>query len=209
MGVEQKSVPVAALYLAEQYATEYLQKGRIWDLPHTKAVAYYAGKISSEERLDSLILVTTAWLHDIGYSGLFKDDESRNYDQVQDKKFRHMVIGEQRAREFLGRGDVKGFYTDIQKYAIIHLVSVHDQLEKLNHVNELVFMEADTLGQIDIGRVTPTFDREQVEKYILRDLKERRWPKFISQTGKQLYKELYPKFLNYFGIPTEGEYKLF
>lgn len=62
----------------ENYALGFLRQGRQeWDEPHTRAVVYYAGEIAKAEGLDALVLVTAAWLHDIGYYGMFKQDESK------------------------------------------------------------------------------------------------------------------------------------
>ena len=62
----------------ENYALGFLRRGRQdWDEPHTRAVVYYAGEIAKAEGLDSLVLVSAAWLHDIGYYGMFKQDESK------------------------------------------------------------------------------------------------------------------------------------
>ncbi|MEK7524874.1 MAG: HD domain-containing protein [Patescibacteria group bacterium] len=111
--------------MIESYALQFLKKGREdWDVPHTRAVVFYAERLAKAADLDVLVLVTTAWLHDVGYFGLFGDGDSSQLTQVEQ---------------------------------IVHLVSVHDNLKELQTLEEFVFMEADTLGAIDLARVVPTF----------------------------------------------------
>lgn len=209
MTTEMAPVPVRALYLVEQFATPKLLDGRVWDLDHTKAVVYHASRIATEEHLDALVLITVAWLHDTGYTGKFNEGGSDNHDEVEKRKESHMEESAKFAKEFLSTEEIKNLYTDFQKNYIVRMVAIHDQMEKLTQVTQIAFMEADTLGQIDVKLVTPTFGRKQVDKYIFSGLKQKRWPRFFTHTGKRDFRELYPKFLEHFGIPMEGDYKLF
>src|SRR3990167_7642145 len=113
-------IPQSLESALESYALGFLRQGRKeWDEPHTRAVVYYAGEIAKAEGLDALVLVTAAWLHDIGYYGMFKQDESRQYDTVMDRKTAHMVNGARLAEEFLKRPDIQPFYTPGQIEMII------------------------------------------------------------------------------------------
>jgi putative nucleotidyltransferase with HDIG domain len=183
----------------EEYALGYLRQGRAeWDEPHTRAVVFYAEKIARASGLDVLVIKTAAWLHDIGYHALFQDTDSKNYGNIIDKKEAHMVNGERLAKEFLERPGVKDFFSDAQRERIVHLVSVHDKIDELKDRDEIVLMEADTLGAIDISRVAPTFDIETAIKYTNNDLLKRRFPKFQTSTGVTLLYDLFPKFLAHF-----------
>lgn len=183
----------------EEYALGYLRQGRKdWDEPHTRAVVYHAYQIAQKEGLDPLVLVTTAWLHDIGYHALFEAGQSNKYEEVMDRKKAHMVNGAKLAAAFLQRPEIQPHYTPEQVERIVHLVSIHDEIESLTDKDEIAFMEADTLGAIDISRVTPTFDKESARKYIGKDLMLRRFPRFLTRTGISTFARLLPPFEAFF-----------
>lgn len=182
----------------EKYALEFLKKGREdWDEPHTRAVVFYAERLAEAAGFDVLVFGTAAWLHDVGYFGLFEDGDSSQYGQITDRKTLHMEIGARMAREFLNSPGVKEHYTDGQIEEIAHLVGIHDKLADLSTAEEFVFMEADTLGTIDLNRVVPTFDKENGLKYIT-SLLTRRIPRFVSDLGKEYLGQLLPRFEAYF-----------
>ena len=182
----------------ERHVLGFLEKGREgWDIPHTRAVVYYAEELAKAAGLDVLVFVTAALFHDVGYYGLFKDTDLSQYVNVRDKKALHMLVGARMAREFLERPEIIEYYSPEQIEQIVHLVGVHDDLGALSTVEELVFMEADTLGAIDLSRVIPTFDKDNGLKYI-ESLKTRRLSRFISDLGKQYATALLPAFEEYF-----------
>ncbi len=178
----------------EDYALQFLGQGRKdWDEPHTRAVAHYAVDIAARNGLDTWVMATAAWFHDIGYYGLFEGEESKSHGKVVDAKAQHMINGAQMAREFLEREGVINRFTPEQRERIVHLVSVHDKLDELEAPDEIALMEADTLGAIDLARVTPTFDKEGMEKYI-RGLEGKRRPKFRTKEGITHYDRLIADF---------------
>jgi putative nucleotidyltransferase with HDIG domain len=195
--VEKITRSLLLLHEVETFATPFLELGRGgWDLAHTKAVVYYAGLLAKEEDQDIQVLQVTAWLHDIGYFGQFSEGEGGNYKVVKDKKKIHMLIGAEKSREFLERDEIKDLLTTAQKERIIHLVGIHDDLERLVDPDEIVFMEADTLGAIDLSRVTPSFDKNGLKNYIA-GLKERRGPRFRTNLGTTILSQLLPRIENY------------
>jgi putative nucleotidyltransferase with HDIG domain len=199
MTLERTAEPPVDLRLAlENYALGFLRQGREWDEPHTRAVVHYAGEIAKAEGLDILVLVSAAWLHDIGYYRMFEEGESRQYEQVMDRKKTHMVNGAKMAADFLNRSEIQPFYTPEQRERVVHLVSVHDNIEELREIDEIAFMEADTLGAIDTERVKPTFDKENAWKYVENDLMLRRYPRFLTKTGVALFNQIFSKFEAYF-----------
>jgi putative nucleotidyltransferase with HDIG domain len=198
MVIERIFLPADLANELESYAVGFLSKGREWDVPHTKAVVYYAEQIAGSENLDLLVIVTAAWLHDIGYSSLFEGSDSKKFEQVMNKKAAHMVNGEKMAREFLAQPHIKSFYKKEQIERIVHLVSVHDKIDELKDKDEIALMEADTLGALDASRVTPTFNRKDAAKYINEDVLGRRFPKFQTQLGIRLFQEVLPRFMSYF-----------
>jgi len=179
----------------EEYALGFLRQGRKeWDEPHMRSVTFYVTEIARREVLDVLVMRTTGRLHDIGYFGLFENADSKSYGNVMDKKALHMINGAGLTKEFLERPEIKPFYTQEQIDRVVHLVSVHDKIEELKDEDEIAFMEADTLGAIDISRVKTTFNKEDGIRYIVNDIIIRRFPRFRTETGKKYLQELLPKF---------------
>ena len=192
--MSEQVLPAAPLRLAEAYALGFLRQGRAgWDEPHTRAVVHYAGALARAAGVDPLVAVTVGWLHDIGYAGLFAAADSSRHAVVRSRKALHMERGAALARAFVERPDVAPFYTPAQRDRIVHLVSVHDKVELLSAPDEIAFMEADTLGALDIRRVTPTYDYENGLRY-LEGVRRWRAPYFATPLGKQYLAELLPAF---------------
>jgi hypothetical protein len=166
-----------------------LEKGRPnWDKSHTEAVVFWIKKIisnSPELKLDSQVLIIAAHAHDWGYTDLFKDGKSVDYQNVIDAKTTHMETGAEKLRNLLF-DKFFDFLTDSQKERAIHLVKVHDQLKNLKDIDELVLMEADTLGGLDTSFVKPAFDKESNIKY-MSGVKKFRFPLFFTEFGKKEY----------------------
>lgn len=183
----------------EAYADQFLSEGRKgWDMPHTRAVVHYARELAISEGQDILVLETAAWFHDIGYFGLFNENDSEQNTSMKVRKLLHMERGAQFTKDFLNKPKISTAYTSKQRERIIHLVGVHDKVTELRDLDELILMEADTLGQIDIARVTPTFDYNNAMKYIKNGLEAKRIPRFTTELGKNYLEQLLPEFLLYF-----------
>jgi putative nucleotidyltransferase with HDIG domain len=195
--MSEQDLPAAPLRRAEVYAVGFLRQGRAgWDEPHTRVVVYYARALATAAGVDPLVAVTVAWLHDIGYAGLFAREDSSRHTVVKSRKALHMERGAALAREFVAQPDVAPFYTPAQRDRIVHLVGVHDNVEALSAPDEIVFMEADTLGALDIHRVTPTYDYKSGLRY-LEGVRRRRAPRFATSLGRQYLAELLPAFAAY------------
>jgi putative nucleotidyltransferase with HDIG domain len=183
---------------AEEYALQFLKQGRAgFDVPHTYRVVHYAIELAQAGGLDVDVLALAAWFHDIGYAGLFEGD-SHVLEQVYDRKAAHMVIGAERAREFLDRPDVSGVITPAQADRVVHLVSVHDKVSSLSAPDEIALMEADTLGAIDVEYVTPTFDYAGAMRYLEGSIHGKREPRFQSELAKRYLAELIEKYTRYY-----------
>ncbi|MBU0906591.1 MAG: HD domain-containing protein [Nanoarchaeota archaeon] len=166
---------------------ELLKKGRPnWDLPHTLATVYWMKKLIEVEGGDEKILVSTMYLHDIGYSGLF--GKVAGYDDVNSAWEKHQEIGALKAREILA--DLPFSSEEVEE--IVHLVGVHDKIDLLKTKNEIMVMEADTLGQLDRERVVSTFSMEDRERF-LDYVESKRVPRFQTKTGKNFLKEFIEK----------------
>ncbi|MDO8488429.1 MAG: HD domain-containing protein [bacterium] len=184
--------------LAESYALKFLRYGRVgWDEPHTRSVVYHAEDVGRFEGLDTTVQKLVGWLHDLGYFNLFQGDSDK-FEVVKDRKELHMIKGAEFAAAFLGQPEISGLVTPQQADRVVHIVRVHDKIEELREMDEIAFMEADTLGAIDISRVTPTFDYASGMKYLFAELRERRELAFRTARGKELLASLLPAFIGYF-----------
>jgi len=161
-----------------------LEKGRPnWDLPHTLATVYWMKKLVEVEGGEERVLVSAMYLHDIGYSGLFR--ETADYDGIAEVGAKHQKIGALKAKEILEKLP----FTPEEIEEISHLVGVHDKLELLKSKNEIMVMEADTLGQLDRKRVASIYSKKDCERYIVY-LESERVPRFQTKTGKKYLEKL-------------------
>lgn len=170
-----------------------LEAGRPnWDKPHTEAVVEHIKAIidkNPELNLDKVVLVIAAYTHDWGYAGLFKAGKPLNIDDVDNAKASHMKMGAEKVKELL-HNNVFNFLTENQKLRVERLVQVHDDLKTIRDLDEIVFMEADTLGGLDVEKVKPSFDKESNAKY-MEGVKNTRYPMFITNYGKQMFRKLF------------------
>lgn len=170
-----------------------LEEGRPnWDKPHTEAVVHYLKKIidnSPDLDLDREVLLIAAYTHDWGYAGLFRDGKPLDYENVESVKQSHMEIGAKKVKELLKNSVFSGL-SGGQKKRVIHLVKIHDSLNKLKDNDELVLMEADTLAGLDVEKVKPGFDKDSNDRYMA-GVKKKRYSKFISEYAKGGFERLF------------------
>ncbi|MFX1535407.1 MAG: HD domain-containing protein [Promethearchaeota archaeon] len=197
------NLPPQVKEAVDEYARKFLEKGRgDFDPTHTEAAVYYALLIGSYYGLDPAVLYTSARCHDIGYAGHIERDKAHQFVRVEAAKADHMEVGAERVRTFLEREDIKDHYTQAQKDLIIHLVLVHDRVEDLKTLYEIIIMEADTLAAISLNAldhitVITTFSLKDREKYIKERLKKRRYLHFKTYPGKLFLQVLAPAFQRY------------
>lgn len=181
----------------ENYALQFLKQGREgWDIPHTKAVVYYATQIALAEGLDVRVHNTVGWLHDTGYAGIVNPHESNNLKQIFDKKALHMTRGVENAEIFFYLKNIAEFYTPEQQELVEYLIGTHDKLDELTTIDQIAVMEADTLGMIDLSRVKPTFDRATALENIDSDI-QKRASLFRTKYGEHMLAELLPRYIDY------------
>lgn len=178
-----------------------LLKGRKdFDLPHTKAVVHWMKELLtslSNVKLDSQVLITAAYAHDWGYIGLFDGINSNDPKEIAKKKPLHMEKGAEFITNLI-ETKLSNYFTDEQKKQAAHLVFMHDRVEKLHTEEEKLIMEADTLGMLDSDRAAPTFSKEDNARFIERDVKARRIPKFMHSQAKEIAERLITKREHYF-----------
>jgi len=207
-GIVEAGYPRALWNLVSNFALSYLEKGRRnWDVPHTQSVVEKAFILATDFNLrvsrneirghlvDTIVIVTAAWLHDIGYYKEFTKEA--RLDEVMDKKEKHMLVGEKMAGEFLSRS-ARAFLTEEQINMIAHLVGVHDNLESIETVEETILLEADTLGSLDTSWVEPTFRGQEALDFLEMERTKKRHSLFKTPLGKQyleMYLEEFHKFI--------------
>ena len=140
-------------------------------------------KIIKKEGGDEKILVTTMYLHDIGYGKFLKNDYSLD-DRLALKK-KHMIVGAKLAKKILKRLN----YTKKQIKMIAHLIKIHDNMKKIKKKHEIMVMEADSLSQIDHKKLKPSINKKDYMRF-LEKFKNVRMSKFKTKTGKQNLKQL-------------------
>jgi len=169
----------------------YLEKGREgWGIPHTIATVYWMRKLIEKEGGNEKILVTTMYLHDIGYQ-VKKND---GFDTIMaGNKLDHEEIGAALAEKILKK---TGGFSPEETNHIVHLVRYHDHLDNIDSHDSQMVMEADSLGAIDWERVKPNFTKEDTARY-LEHFKKNRVNKFQTKTGKKFLKEVLEKAEKY------------
>lgn len=183
------NIPLYEQYLIDTVLPQ-LREGRAdWDEPHTKKVVHYVKKIvqnNLDRGLDLDVLVVVAYLHDYGYRYFF--DELKEGPTGGRPKKEHANKSAEYWITIRNNPVFDGFGQD-QKDRIEHLIRVHDEIEVLDDIDELVFMEADTLGAIAMpSNVDP--QSMQYRNYIAR-VKERRLPRFITDYSKEKAGEIF------------------
>ncbi len=182
------------------YVIPLLENGRPFDLKHTFATAYWAGQICIQENLDPEILIPAALFHDTGWTALFNSNDggSRDFDKIQDKKKQHMINSENITRKYLEKHPQ---LSKSKRLQILFIIRNHDEIDKVELIRNNIYLnalvEADTLGQIDLKRVTITFNKENLKKFIS-DLLGRRELLFYSEFGKRSLEQLLDKLYKYY-----------
>ncbi|MBW2966212.1 HD domain-containing protein [Candidatus Woesearchaeota archaeon] len=173
-------------------AFKFLEKGTPgWDVLHTIASVYWMRRLIEKEGGNEKVLVTVMYLHDIGYYNLIR--EEYGFDEVWAVKKDHMIKGAKESEKILRELG----YSEDEIKEIVHLVFIHDKLDQLSTYNEILVMEADSLAQIDVEKVKPTFDKENYLKF-LEHFEKERVPRFKTKTGKEFLPKLLDKAKHYF-----------
>lgn len=165
-----------------------LERGRPnWDKPHTELVVKYIKQLiehSEIENLDPTVLIISAYAHDWGYADLYGDKSKISYSEMLDTKKMHMQLGAEKIGKLLNNKIFDGL-SSAQKERIIHLVGIHDKISALSETDELILMEADTLGGLEGNIAFGTLNEKEQVRY-LNGVKHVRMPKFISKFGRNI-----------------------
>lgn len=178
-------------YLQNNIFPEFERGRPDWDRPHTESVVGYLKEIveNSNVDLDFEVLLIAAYAHDWGYANLFEQGQPAQLGEVNNAKKAHMHVGAEKLKRLL-EASFFDYLTAEQKARAVHLVIVHDMIYKLTDLDEIVLMEADTLGSLDVTRIKPTFNKESNEKYI-HGARKGRFTRFRTEYGKKEFERLY------------------
>jgi hypothetical protein len=179
----------------QAYILPQLERGRKdFDRPHTEAVVYWMKELIRTELpgADATVLVTSAFAHDWGYIGLFDGIDSRDLELIHKMKPKHMERGAELITELIEK-ELSEYFTSEQKARVAHLVRIHDLVEEVRADDEVLLMEADTLGMLDSDRVKPTFTKADNEVFLAREFYGRRLLHFKHPAAKALAEQLAQK----------------
>lgn len=177
-----------------------------FDKIHTLEVVDWLKQIinhSPNLKLDRTVLIIAAYAHDWGYAGLFKDNQTMNFNAIENAKALHMELGAEKTKKLLDN-ERFSFLTDQQKARCVHLVAIHDNKQGIKDTDEIILMEADVLSGLDVNTGKPIFDAESNKKY-MESVQGVRIPKFITTYSKNEAKRLIQKRINYFRKITNNQ----
>ncbi len=185
--------PYVEKILRQIILKDLANKGRpSWDKPHTEAVVYWMKQLLKQldkPKLNSQVLITAAYAHDWGYAGLFQQKSSITIDQARSKKSLHQKRGAHWLERLIYQR-LSRHFSETEVLRAIHLVQIHDAINQLKDEDELLLMECDALGMLDVKRVTPTLSPEENEYFLRTSIYEKRLPRFIHPIAKKIAQEL-------------------
>ena len=183
-------------------------KGRPkWDNPHTEAVVHWMKHLLTELNnpdLNSKVLITAAYAHDWGYAGLFSQKKPITIDQARSRKDLHM----KKSVEMIERLIIQrlpSYYTQAEFLRLTHLISIHDYVDQLEDEDELLLMECDALGMLEVERVPPTLPTKENSYFMKTSIEGKRLPRFIHAEAKEIAKDLIEKRKKYYQEISSSE----
>ena len=163
-----------------------LKSGRPnWDIPHTLASVYWMARLLEHESGIEKILISTMYLHDIGYSMVGSD--FTKHEKTINAKFDHMRNGVIIAKPILEKLN----YDNNEIEEILNLIGSHDDLNDLSDHNKQLVFEADSLGQVDIKRAKSSLEGEELKKFVTY-FEKSRVTKFKTKIGIEFINKLFP-----------------
>jgi|SRR3989344_1403017 len=175
-------------YTKEQIFADLSKGDPKWDIPHTTAVVHHLKEIiKSTPRLnvDTTVLIIAAYGHDWGYSNFYKHGQSLTKEEYLEAKKTHAQLAQEKMKKLLSN-NIYDILNSSQKDRILHLILVHDNFDSLTETDELILMEADTLGGLDTDFVTSTWTKEQDIRHVSA-VREKRLSHFITPYGKNTF----------------------
>ncbi len=170
-------------------ALRLLKVGRPnWDKKHTLSSVKWIKKLISSEGGDEKILISTMYLHDIGYNKLPKG-YSHEFIMKNKKEVDHGKIGSLIAAKYLS---TLNYFTNKEIDKIVYLIKNHNKHNDIKQKDRQLVFEADSLAQIDYRECPPNYDYKNLKIFLNTTFKHR--VKFIkTKTGKEILNILLPQ----------------
>lgn len=111
--------------------------------------------------------------------------------------------GKQDMRGTGSTGNIEGgdkkteVFSESEVGRVVHLVRVHDRLDLVEADDEIVLVEADTLGALDTDFVKPTFSVKDNKRY-MQEVMRRRRPLFRHERAMEAFEVLVEKRAEYY-----------
>jgi len=169
-------------------AKPYLDNCRDGDWNHALRVVKWV-KVLGEGRDDLSLLITAAYIHDIGWSNILPKgkvdfQEMLKYEEKANENTQKLV------NEVLGKIDFKE--EDIN--TVIRLIKAADKHDSEKD-DEAIIVDADSLSKLCVEHVQEKYKSESYQEVI--SLWEREFPnRFKTDKGKSLYPELLENLKN-------------
>ena len=166
-------------------AKPYLDSCRPGDWNHALRVVKWVKELGAgREDLDTI--VTAAYLHDIGWSGVIKADKVS-----LDKVLELEPIANANTEKFVKEVLEQLTYDEKSIQYILQLINATDKHEA-NSENEEIIVDADTLSKLCIEHLQEKFSPGSYDELII--LWEKELPKRMkTREGKELYPKLLDK----------------
>jgi hypothetical protein len=176
-------------------------KGRpYWDKPHTQAVVYWMKhllQLPNAPKANASVLITAAYAHDWGYAGLFTQNHPITIDQARSQKYHHMKASAHKIERLIYQR-LSSYFSETEILRLTHLVAIHDDLSKLKAEDEILLMECDTLGMLDVKLVKPTLSPTENQYFMKTSIYAKRLPLFRHQSAKKIATNLIKDRENYY-----------
>jgi HD superfamily phosphodiesterase len=164
-------------------AKPYVDNCRSGDWNHALRVVKWV-KVLGEGRDDLRLLVTAAYIHDIGWSGLIQEGkvDLQNMLQLEEK-------ANDNTEKFVKEVLEKMEFSKEDTNTIIRLINAADKHHSEKD-DEAIIVDADSLSKLCVEHVTEKYTIESYQKII--SLWEREFPtRFKTEKGKSLYPKLF------------------
>ncbi|UZE94303.1 MAG: HD domain-containing protein [Candidatus Pacearchaeota archaeon] len=160
----------------------YLDNCRAGDWNHALRVVKWV-KVLGEGRDDLGLLITAAYIHDIGWSNILPKgkvdfQEMLKYEEKANENTQRLV------KEVLGKME----FNEEDINTVIRLIKAADKHDSEKD-DEVIIVDADSLSKLCVEHVEEKYTPESYQEVI--SLWEREFPKrFKTEKGKSLYPEL-------------------
>jgi len=176
-------------------------KGRPhWDKPHTEAVVFWMKHLLKKINNPSLnpkVLITAAYAHDWGYASLFRQKKITSIRESIPYKKLHMKRSVEMIERLIAQR-LPGYFNQPEVLNLTHIISVHDDIDKIRDDDEVLLMECDALGMLDVDHVPPTLSAKENEYFMKHSIYKLRLPRFMHSEAKKIAEELIEKRTDYY-----------